>query len=86
MFVEVVATAGAVSASRREALLQIATDANFDEGDVTFVSAFEDRDRSAFPSVRWRTGMGVICVVCVGPDNIMRMHGGDAVSLTPLQS
>ena len=32
VFVEIVATAGAVTASRRDALLQIATNAGFDEG------------------------------------------------------
>ena len=83
-FVEVVATAGAVGASRRAALLHIATDAGFDEDDVTFVSAFEDRDRGTFRrSVRdlaWST----FAWFASEPDNIVRMHGGDAVRPTRL--
>ena len=47
-FVEVVTTAGPVSAGRRVAVLRIATDAGFDEGNVTFASAFDDRDWSPF--------------------------------------
>ena len=84
VFVEVVATAGAVSASRQEALLQIATDADFDEGDVTFVSAFEDRDRSAFRQSVGELAWASFAWFVSEPDNIMRMHGGDAVSLTRL--
>lgn len=76
VFVEVVATAGAVGAARRAALLQIATDAGFNEAGVTFVSAFEDRDRDAFRrSVRnlaWSTFAWFVSE----PGNIVRMHGG----------
>ena len=77
VFVEVVATAGAVGVGRRAALLQIATDAGFDEDGVTFVSAFEDRDRDAFRrsvrSLAWST----FAWFTSEPDNIVRMHGGD---------
>ena len=84
VFVEVVATAGAVSAGRRDALLQIATDAGFDEGDVTFVSAFEDRDRSAFRQSVGELAWASFAWFASEPDNIVRMHGGDTVSLTRL--
>lgn len=86
VFVEVAATAGAVSASRRGALLQIATDADFDEGDVTFVSAFEDRDRSAFRRSVGELAWGSFAWFASEPDNIVRMHGGDAVGPTPLSA
>ncbi len=48
VFVEVVATAGPVSESRKEALMAIATDAGFNPNQVAFVTAYADRDDSAF--------------------------------------
>ena len=48
VFVEVVATAGAVTESRRQDLLKMVTDAGLSEDQVAFVSAFADRDSQAF--------------------------------------
>ncbi len=79
IFVEVVATAGAVGEGRRAALLQIATDAGFDERDVTFVSAFEDRDRNAFRRSVRNLAWSAFAWFASEPDNIVRMHGGGAV-------
>ena len=84
VFVEVVATAGAVSGSRQVALLQIAIDGNFEEGDVTFVSAFEDRDRSAFRQSVGELAWASFAWFASEPENIVRMHGGDTVRLTRL--
>ena len=50
VFVEVVATAGPVSESRRDALMSVATDAGFAEGQVAFVTAYSDRNQAAFKS------------------------------------
>ena len=66
------------------ALLQIATDADFDEGDVTFVSAFEDRDRDAFRQSVGELDWASFAWFASEPDNIVRMHGGDPVSLSRL--
>ena len=84
VFVEMVATAGAVSASRRDALLQIATNAGFDRGDVTFVSAFEDRNRSAFRQSVGGLAWGSFAWFASEPDNIVRMHLGDVLQPTRL--
>ena len=84
VFAEMVATAGAVSASRRDALLQIATNAGFDEGDVTFLSAFEDRDRSAFRQSVGGLAWGSFAWFASEPDNIVRMHLGDTLRPTRL--
>lgn len=48
VFVEVVATDGPVNQRRRESLLEYATDAGFTEDDVAFVTAYLDREQSAF--------------------------------------
>ena len=59
VFVEVVATAGAISESRKDALMSMATDAGFMSGQVAFVTAYEDRNHSAFKSsiseLAWRS-------------------------------
>lgn len=48
VFVEVVATAGPISEARKSALQAIATDAGFTKKQVAFVTAYSDRDDSAF--------------------------------------
>jgi hypothetical protein len=57
VFVEVVATDGAITESRRTALLELTTDAGYQERHVAFVSAFADRNSAAFkraiPDLAW---------------------------------
>lgn len=48
VFVEIVATSGAVVESRKQALMKIATDAGFPENQVTFLTAYADRSLEAF--------------------------------------
>ena len=48
VFVEVVATAGPVSEARQIALMAVATEAGFSEAQVAFVTAYADRNDSAF--------------------------------------
>lgn len=76
VFVEVVATAGAVTESRRSDLLRVATDAGFSENVVTFVSVFLDRADDAFRrelgNLAWRSFAWFVSE----PDNIVVMYGG----------
>ena len=57
VFVEAVATDGPVTDARRGALIQMVTAAGFEESHVAFVTAFQDRNASAFkraiPSLAW---------------------------------
>lgn len=48
VFVEVVATNGAISTRRRQALLRLALDAGFSEEQVAFVTAYEGRESRGF--------------------------------------
>jgi len=79
IFVEVVATDGPVTEARKRQLLRIATDANFDEGRILFVTAFMDRDsevfRRCFPQVAW--GSFVWCAS--EPEHVIALDGPDAV-------
>jgi hypothetical protein len=76
IFVEVVATDGPINEARRAALLQMATQAEFREEHIAFVTAYLDRDRSVFrrtfPSLAWRS-----FAWCTSePDNIIILHLG----------
>lgn len=59
VFVEVVATDGPVSESRKQALLEIAKDAKVPPERIAFLTAYRDRDEPAFKktfgSVAWNT-------------------------------
>lgn len=73
VFVEVVATDGAITEARREALLPIIVDAGYDAAHIAFVTAYLDRDHASFKktfsALGWRT-----FAWCVSePDNIVVM-------------
>lgn len=76
VFVEVVATAGPVSTSRQTALWGIAEEAGFNERQVIFVTAYEDRDTAAFKSsvsqLAWRSFAWFMSE----PEHIMILHRG----------
>ena len=81
VFVEVVATAGPVSEARQAALMTIATQAGFDEGQVAFLTAYADRDDAAFKAsvseLAWRSFAWFMSE----PDHIVLLHrGADAES------
>ena len=87
VFVEIVATAGAVNESRRSALLAMATEAGFREEQVAFVTAFSDRDTPAFKGsvneLAWRS----FAWFASEPEHVMVLHqgtGAQAVYLADL--
>ena len=76
VFVEVVATAGPVNEARQAALMGIATEAGFGEGQVAFLTAYADRDHAAFKSsvseLAWRS----FAWFTSEPDHIVLLHRG----------
>ena len=76
VFVEVVATAGAITSARQTALMAIATEAGFQEENVAFVTAYADRDDAAFKTtvseLAWRSFTWFMSE----PDQIMVLHRG----------
>jgi hypothetical protein len=85
LFIEVVATDGAVSASRRDALLSLARESRIDERRVLFISAFLDRGQSAFrkavPNLAW----GSFAWFAAEPDNIIAMDGASQHAIGKLR-
>lgn len=76
VFVEVVASSGSVSESRKDALLSLATEAGFAESQVAFVTAFADRNHAAFKrsvsELAWRS----FAWFMAEPDHIMVLRQG----------
>ena len=74
VFVEVVATAGPVSEARRIALMDIATEAGFNEDQVAFLTAYADRENTSFKrsvgELAWRSFVWFMSE----PDHIVIMH------------
>lgn len=84
VFVEVVATAGPVSEARRAALLNLAIAAGFGDEQVAFVTAYRDRDSSAFKAsvseLAWRSFAWFMSE----PDHIVQFHRGGESTTTRL--
>ena len=76
VFVEVVATAGPVNEARQAALMVIATEAGFGEGQVAFLTAYADRDHAGFKAsvseLAWRSFAWFMSE----PDHIVLLHRG----------
>lgn len=75
VFVEVVATDGPMTERRRDALYALTDKAEFDRRHVAFVTAYADRDTTAFkktvPSLAW----GSFAWFMSEPGKLIRMHG-----------
>ena len=76
VFVEVVATAGPVDEARQAALLAVATEAGFREEQVAFVTAYEDRDDSAFKGSVSELAWGSFAWFMSEPEHILVMRRG----------
>ena len=84
VFVEVVATDGPVSESRRDSLMSVTTDAGFAESQVAFVTAYADRSHAAFKrsvsELAWRSFAWFMSE----PDHIMVLRQGTATTMAKL--
>ncbi|MCY4594551.1 MAG: BsuBI/PstI family type II restriction endonuclease [Bryobacterales bacterium] len=76
VFVEVVATAGPVNEARQAALMTLAAEAGFSEAQVAFLTAYADRDDTAFKAsiseLAWRSFAWFMSE----PDHIVLLHRG----------
>ena len=76
VFVEVVATAGPVSEMRRTALMAVAVEGGFNEGQVAFLTAYSDRDASAFKATLGELAWSSFAWFMSEPDNIILLRKG----------
>lgn len=74
VFVEVVATAGPVSEARKDSLMAIATEAGFNQNQIAFVSAYADRDDSAFKASVGELAWNSFAWFMSEPNHILQLH------------
>lgn len=75
VFVEVVASAGPVNEARQRALMSIAAEAGFRDDQVAFVSAYADRDESAFKRSVSELAWHSFAWFASEADRIVALHG-----------
>ncbi|MGH7403886.1 MAG: BsuBI/PstI family type II restriction endonuclease [Candidatus Rokuibacteriota bacterium] len=83
VFVEVVATNGAITAERQIALRAIATEAGYRSEQVAFVSALLDRDSQGFKKTASRLAWGSFAWFVSEPDCCLRDERADLGSRDP---
>ncbi len=82
VFVEVVATDGAVTEQRRKALLDVAAGAGYTAGHVSFVSAFLDRKSPAFRKLASEIAWDTFAWFVSEPDKLV-IFGGEGMRELP---
>lgn len=76
VFVEVVATDGAVTARRKDAILKVTQAAGFSSKQIAFVTAYQDRQSSGFKKTVSNLAWDSFAWFMSEPDNIMVMRDG----------
>lgn len=74
IFVEVVATDGPVSQTRKKALLSLATEAGYLAERIAFLTAYLDRDQGAFKKTVNSLAWGTFAWFVSEPDRIVALH------------
>ncbi|MDR7025195.1 BsuBI/PstI family type II restriction endonuclease [Pseudomonas peli] len=76
VFVEVVATDGAITALRQEALYEITDKAGFARSQVAFVTAYKDRETAGFKKTMNKLAWGSFAWFLSEPDKIVVLRDG----------
>ena len=87
VFVEVVATDGAITPARKEALTRLAKEAGFSSDNLYFVTAYLDRSDSAFKKTIASLAWGTFAWFATEPANLIECHDSRFVRLakSPIQ-
>lgn len=84
VFVEVVATGGAVTDHRKQALLKVASEGGFHARDVFFVSAFLDREVPVFRRLVSEIAWGTFAWFVSEPDKLLAFREGQSPEVSSL--
>jgi hypothetical protein len=77
LFVEVVATDGAMTERRREAIFDLTDAAGFDRAHIAFMTAYQDRSSAGFKKTVAQLAWGSVAWFVSEPDHIVLLHRGD---------
>jgi BsuBI/PstI restriction endonuclease domain len=83
VFVEVVATDGAITERRQEAIFELTDAAGFARSQVAFVTAYQDRQSAGFKKTVAALAWGSFAWFVSEPENFLHMHDG-TISTTHL--
>lgn len=76
LFVEVVATDGAITPRRQDAVYALTDAAGFDRDQVAFLTAYQDRGSAGFKKTVSQLAWGSLAWFASEPDSIIVMRGG----------
>ena len=86
VFVEVVATDGAMTVQRKASLLEVATNGGMNPENVYFVSAFADRTAPAFRRLVSELAWGTFAWFRAEPEKLIAFREGEPAELSQLFS
>jgi len=78
VFIEVVATDGAITERRREAMLELTDAAGFARSQVAFLTAYQDRESAGFRKTVSALAWGSFAWFVSEPENLVHMQDGSA--------
>lgn len=78
VFVEVVATDGAITVRRQDALHALTDAAGFERSQIAFVTAYRDREQAAFKKTISSLAWGSFAWFASEPDDLIHMRGGSS--------
>lgn len=84
VFVEVVATDGPITPTRKEEFTRVAQEAGFPSEHVTFVTAYRDRSDTAFKKTVNALAWETFAWFASEPDSLMRLYQGKAEAVKKL--
>jgi hypothetical protein len=76
VFVEVVATDGAITPRRQEAIYELTDAAGFDRKQIAFLTAYQDRQSAGFKKTVAQLAWGAFAWFVSEPDQVMILRGG----------
>lgn len=76
VFVEIVATDGAITPRRQEAMYALTDAAGFDRSQIAFVTAYQDRESAGFKKTAAQLAWGSFAWFVSEPDQIVLLYGG----------
>jgi hypothetical protein len=76
VFVEVVATDGAITSQRMEAIYRLTDSAGFERKHIAFLTAYQDRESAGFKKTVAQLGWGTFAWFVSEPDRIMILRDG----------
>jgi hypothetical protein len=77
VFVEVVATDGAITSRRKNAIFSMTDAAGFSRGQIVFLTAYRDRESAGFKKTAAQLAWGSFAWFVSEPDHILLLRNGD---------